>query len=926
VAIQVLHHALNVGVVDRNKIHRIDLQRMRLAAEDQTNLLCEATGRMFLRPGFEYLDASHNNTETRLITFEAGATASYILEMSADVMRVRDGTTDELITRPAVTATIPNGDFSSGTGWTLSTELDLDSVDINTGVAGTLRLRTYSLGQRAFAKRSVTCNEPGTEHGLRIVVTRGQVTFRCGSTEGGDEYISETVLRTGDHSLAFVPTGDFWVQFSNTEKQWAYVDSIEVEAAGPIVLPTIWDEDHIWKMEFSQSLDVMFVAAHHSKQQRIERRGNGASAGRSWSVCDYDSVDGPFGSGRTADVTLAPSVTDLTGTLTASEPFFNDSHIGTLFKIYHDGQKVVAYLGAAGEFTPTIMVTGVNETDYNERDWTLQMEGTWTGTLRVQRSFDGEDIEFHDFRRAQTVSTVDITANATFTNDDNEDNAITWYRVKCVAYTSGEAKVTLTYDGGGGYGIARVTSIDSATVAQMDVLVPFKGTEATKFWQQSEWGGEKGDHEVTASPNGVDFHEGRLFFVGNDRIWGSVSDAYESFDEDFVGDAGPLIRAIAVGGRNVAQFVKSISNLMVGCDTRVVEARSSSLDEIMTPENFGLHLISQVGTSPVTPVAISDDRIIYVADDGKSLFEANYSGEKARFIASEFSKLTTDIFVPGVKQLVLQNRPDQRIWAVTEDDAPVCIVYEPLQEMVAFVPISTSAATDVIESMCVLRGIGQDRVYAAIKRVVDGNTVRYIEKMARDVDAVPGDICKCVDSFVEFGAGVTQVDCSHLIGRTVVGWMDGDAINDAGTTTTTEFVVPAGGMVTLPSESATGGVLGLKYRGRFKSARLAYGSENTTVMLKNKSLTAVGLLLADYCRSGVKYGTEFDNSNHPLRSMGKLNAKGAVADEVISGPDDDEELKELGDEVGFDSRLCLEFNSPKPASVLSLIMSVENYG
>jgi len=48
-------HSLAVGVHDTTALTRIDLERMRLAAETQTNLLPKATGPAFMRPGLEYL-------------------------------------------------------------------------------------------------------------------------------------------------------------------------------------------------------------------------------------------------------------------------------------------------------------------------------------------------------------------------------------------------------------------------------------------------------------------------------------------------------------------------------------------------------------------------------------------------------------------------------------------------------------------------------------------------------------------------------------------------------------------------------------------------------------------------------------------------------------------------------------------------------
>lgn len=940
-AIEVLAHALNIGVVDPANLHRTDLERMRLTAETQTNLIPTATGPASFRAGTEYMGTAANDgeDETLLLPFIASETARYLLEFTDARLRVWDQSSgiDQLIVRPDVSSGsgIVNGDFSSGTGWTITSTEGADTAISG----GKLTLRAYAEGSTTTVVRSATAavtGGPAIEHALRIIVDRGPVLFRCGTTSGGDDLIGETTLRTGEHSLAFVPSDSstYYVWFSVDRDDHVYriVDSIQIESAGAMELPTNWTESAHSLLRTEQSLDVMFVAANGYKQQRIERRAyslggglTGTFYGRSWSVCDYDSNDGPFTSGRTANVKLTPSQLGYNATLTASSAFFTANHVGALFKLWHTGQKLDTYLVPVDSHTPSFMVTGVNETNYNERDWTWTTTLTGTATVRVQRSFDGEDIEFHDFRCDTGASTVDITATDSGTNDDNEDNAITWYRFNVAAYTSGLIRVTASYDGGGGYGICRVTGYTSATQVSVEVLVPFKNTTATEEWQEGEWSTARG------YPAAVEIADGRLWWFGADKQWGSVPDAYESFDEEVVGDSGPVNRSIAVGGRNNAQWATSAGQgaMMIGCDSRLIESGASSLNEIITPDNFNNRSLGQVGSAPVTPVEVSDDRVLFVEKSGNALYEATFLNDKGRFVPTDFSKLTRDIYESGIKQLAAQNRPDQRIWVVTEDNDAVCILFEPLQQVVAHIPISTvdddDVLTDIIESVCVLPGTGQDRVYFVVKRTVDGSVKRYIERMALDTEAKPATVTKCMDSHVSdtgaHSATITGLD--HLEGRTVVAWVDGNAVNETGTTTTQEFVV-ASGSITLPTAPTAGWCVGLPYRWRYKSPRLAYGIENATPALKNKALAKIGLMLSNYCRSGIHYGGEFDNASHPLMDLPRM-ANGTVATEVVTGVGDDEDLYPSSSEIGLDARVCLEGRSPKPVTVNALVLSVENY-
>lgn len=906
------YHALNVGVVDKDKLHRVDLERLRLAAEEQTNIIPDAVGKAFFRPGTEHFAETKGGAKAQLIEFDAGGQAVYGLELTPGFMRVWDN--DALVSRPAVTTTITNGDFNSATGWSLGTTAGT-TVQVT---GGALKLQAQARGGvRAYARQEVNMpsGSGGLEHGLRITVFRGPVQFRVGSTAGGQELVKETTLRTGYHSIAFVPPTSFWVEFSSTRQHAVYVNDINVEAAGVMSLPTIWNEDELDLLRVDQSLDVMFIACEGRKQQRVESRGD-----NSWSVCDYDSEDGPFLVSRSAEIKLKPTVLEGTGLMQSDLPYFSADHVGALVRIYHDGQSISTVLAADDTWTPPIMVTGINEPEYNERDFNYSVSGTWAGTLRWQRSFDGDDVEFHRFRKAQGTADTDITGNVgPVTNDDNEDNAISYYRLGFEAgtYTSGAATISVTYNGGGGYGIARIVAFNSTTEVVIDVLKPFMNTTFSENWREGYWS------DVNGWPTSVIIDDGRLNWGGYDSFWGSVSDAYDSFDEDFIGDAGPLLRSIAVGGRNEVRWLAGLSTLMIGSGRLIASARASSLDEIKTPENFGIRRQGgRVGAARVDVAVLADDRALFVEASGNALYELNYSAEKGRFLATEFSKLTTEIFQSGITKIVVQNRPDQRIWVVLANGDAVCIVFEPGQLVSGFIPISLNSDTDMIESLCILpTDTGQERVLASIKRVVNGVTSRRIERLALDSEAKPDDITKCLDAHVVFGAGSATINLPHLIGRTVRVWMDGDSVDDINGNAV-DFVVSGAGTITLPSVPTIGGCAGLPYRGRYKSAKVEYGVPGSTSMLKPKTIASLGLMLADYCRSGVKYGPRFDK----LFNLPGSRDGVPVTEDVVIGVDDNEPPFPVDGPITLDTRVCIELNSPKPATILALVMEPQARG
>lgn len=902
--VSVYHHAFNGGVVDKDKMPRVDLERMRLAAEMQTNWLATTTGKMFLRPGFEYLGSTYLNSTGILRDFVFGATDAALLELTDERLRV--WVDDEVISRPAVTSSVTSGSFGSSTGWTLTAETGATC----TISGGYLNLTASAIGSSALAKQTVTTSSAGVEHALRIIVDLGPVTFRCGSTDGGDEYVSETSLSTGEHSLAFTPTGSYYIQFESTAPVLRRVDSIEVESAGSMSLPTVWGSGELGLYRSAQSADVVFVALDGHPQKRIERRSR-----RSWSIVDYVVDAGPFTGGRTANVKLTPGATRGNTTLTASGSFFRPEHVGSLFRLFHSGQKVDVSLAGAGTFTPPIVVTGISDQgtlNYNDRDWSYVVAGTFTGNLTVQRSFDGEFDGFQDFPYAVTQTSPTVPGTGSYDNEDQDDNAIVWYRIgfKEGDYTDGEADVTITYDGGGGGGICRVTAYTSATSVDIEIIEDFKQTTATDDWQEGEWNDYRG------YPSADALADGRLWWGGRDLVWGSVSDDFHNFDDETEGDSGPIMRAVATGGVNSVQWIMALQRLLFGTEGAVTAAKSSSLDEPLTPTNLAMKDGTTVGVAPVAAARI-DARGLFVERSGRSIFELAFQADAADYGAGQLSKITTNLFSSGIKEMTVQRRPDTRVWVVCNDGSVVCIVYEPADEVLCFIPIETDGE---IESMAVLPADEQDRVYALIKRTINSATVRFVEKMALDSEAAPGDQCKVMDACVAVsGSPTTTVTLSHLVGETVVAWADGAPVVDTDGDRV-EFTVSGGGTITLPT-AASDIVVGLPYTARYKSARLAYGADGGTAMLAKKHVDKVGLILTDFARGGVRYGSEFDNASHPLWPL-PTEIDGQTADTVSSATVEDEETYPLNAPWSIDSRVCIETKSPFPAAVLGMVLEI----
>lgn len=886
--------AFNRGILSRLGLARIDLKRAALAAEIMTNWMPRVLGSMMLRPGLEYLGASKSNGRAIGIPFIYSSTDTASLEMTASVMRVR--VADVLISRPAVTTAIANGTFTTLASWTESNEGGADC----TATGNKLNLISNNGYNAAIIEQQVTCagGNIGVAHALRIVIERGPVLFRCGSTSGGDDYVKETTLKTGTHSLAFTPAGNFYVRFFARYIAPRLVTSIAVEAAGTLELPTPWGVNALSLIRWDQSADVVFVACDGFQQRRIERRDNG-----SWSIVLYEPADGPFTKDNISTVRLTPGAQSGTTTLTASSAFFRATHVGALFRITSAKQNVTFALDGDDQYSPSIRIVGVGT---NSRQLSEVRSGTWVGTLTRQRSLDEK----------KTWTTVDTTnANGTSTIDDGLDNQIAYYRLGFVgnAHTSGTANISLSNGSGNITGIVRVTGYTSPTQVNIDVLTFLGGVDATDDWAEGSWS------DYLGWPTAIALYEGRLWSAGRSRIFGSVGDGYESFDDTLEGDNAPINRSIGSGPVDNVNWLLPLLRLILGTAGAEISARSSSFDEPLTVTNFNLKAPSTQGSALIPAIKV-DDLGFFVEKSGTDLYQIAPAQNAFDYATTWASIFVPDLMNVGIVRIFAQRRPDTRIHCILSDGTVAILVFDSIESVACWLTFETDGA---VEDGFVLPDTIEDRVYYWIKRSVGGVDVRYLEAFAQEGECAGGTVNRQADSFTTFSQAAANTISvgSHLEGKSVIVWADGRDLSPDDDDGVQKTYLVTGGIVTLDAGvTAAAGVVGLGYTAQYKSAKLAYGAQMGTALAQKKKVNTLALILANTMLSAIRYGQDFAHLDHLSRDVG-----GEIVDDQTVYEDFDHEAFTLDGTWDTDARLCLEARAPRPVTVLAAIVDVETH-
>jgi hypothetical protein len=874
--------AFNRGVVSPLALARVDIKRVAMSAEEQVNWIPRTLGPMSLRPGLGYIGNTKSNAAARFIPFIFSTTDEALIELTDSVMRV--WVNDALVTRPSVSTTVSNGTFTSNlTGWTDNDEVGATSAWATGGYMSLLGDGTNA----AIRSQTLTISsgDQNVEHALDIVVERGSILLRVGSTSGGDEYISETELLKGRHSLAFTPTGSsVYVRFLNRGSYAALVDSCNIASSGVMEITTDITSSLFNNIRTAQSGDVIFMACGIThRPMRIERRSV-----TSWSLVDYVFDNGPFRALNTSPITLSPNLLSGTITLTASKDLFKASNVGGLYKIASIGQKAFTTLSASDTYTNAIRVTGIGASRFM---W-VAITGTWSGTLTLQRSVGAV---------GSWTDVKDYTINKSESYGDGFDNQVIYYRLgfKPGNYTSGSASCEVSIASGSITGVCRVVEFISSTSVIATVLQDFGYTTASRDWSESSWSDRRG------FPSALAFFGGRLWWAGKDKTWGSVVDGFANFDEDYVGDAGPINRSIGSGPVDSISWLLPLQTLTLGAQGAEFLCRSSSLEEPLTPTNFNLRESTTYGSTNVEAAKI-DAGGIFVDRTGTRIMEV--ATDSATLTTQELTVINPGICLPGIVRLGIQRRPDTRIHMVRSDGVVVMLVFDRAEDVKCLVTVETDGQ---IEDVVVLNGIPEDQVYYVVKRTINGSTVRYLERWALLSEAVGDTVNKMADAHAVYsGVSTTTISgLSHLEGETVCCWANG---KDQGT-----FTV-SGGSITLP-EATTYAVTGLVYEGRFLSTKLGAAAFGPNSLNMAKRISQVALILADTHYQGLQYGQDADHlDNLPL-----------VEDGVVTDADtiwrayDQQPFIVNGTFQSPDTRLYLKATAPRPATVMAAVISFD---
>jgi hypothetical protein len=409
-------------------------------------------------------------------------------------------------------------------------------------------------------------------------------------------------------------------------------------------------------------------------------------------------------------------------------------------------------------------------------------------------------------------------------------------------------------------------------------------------------------HEAIAGlfPAAVGYYEQRRVFGGSllqpQRMWMTVSATESDLSFSLPTVASDRI-AFNVSAREASaiRHVAPLSHLVVlsaSTEYRVTPVN----DDALTPDSVSVRPQSFVGASTVQPEVVNNV-VIFAADRGGHVREMGFSQDVVGYLTGDLSLRATHLFDDlTIDQIAYAKAPNPILWFVSSSGNLLGLTYIPEQEIGAWHHHVTDGT---VESCAVVSEGVDDHLYLIVKRNIDGNDVRYVERMGHShgVDAVEDSFF--VDAGRTYDGAATTVITGliHLANEAVAVLADGLVVSG--------LTVSATGTLTLPTAASKVHV-GLAYTAELETLPITL---NRPALGRGTQKNINSASVRVEASGGFLVGPD---------ATDLTPSEGASAGVLFSGEDD----VEVGADWNDDGQVLIRQTDPLPLTIVSVAYDV----
>jgi hypothetical protein len=411
-------------------------------------------------------------------------------------------------------------------------------------------------------------------------------------------------------------------------------------------------------------------------------------------------------------------------------------------------------------------------------------------------------------------------------------------------------------------------------------------------------------------PSAVTYYEQRRWFAGTTNnpqtVWATRNATQSNLTSSLPSqDDDGLQFRIASRQQNAIRHMLPLSDLTaltVGAEFRIFADNAPAI----TPTSLSIKPQSYSGASNVQP-ALASGSILYVQSQGSRVRELSYNGTNNAYVSIDISIMAPHLFNGfTISDMAFSRAPVPSCWCVRSDGLLLGLTYVPEQQVYGWHQHTTDGA---FESAAIVPEGSEDVLYAVVNRVVNGRTVRYIERQRTRVFVAQEDAF-FVDSGLTYdGAPVSTLSgLWHLEGETVQVLADG-AVHPAR--------VVSGGAIALEAPASVVHV-GLAYVSDLMTLPLGFEGAPAGGQGVTKNVSGVAMRVTE--SSLVKAGPTFDDlTEYPAREVSDPYGSPPA---LITG-----ELRfDISPDWNSDGAVCVRQDAPLPLTVLSMALDVATGG
>lgn len=397
-------------------------------------------------------------------------------------------------------------------------------------------------------------------------------------------------------------------------------------------------------------------------------------------------------------------------------------------------------------------------------------------------------------------------------------------------------------------------------------------------------------------PRAVTYFEQRRVFAGTTNapqtLWMTRSGTESNMDVSLPSREDDAITfRIAAREANTIRHLVPLQDLMV-----MTQSAEWRVNSDISPTSLSVKPQSFVGAGQAVPLVVNNN-MLFVADRGGHVRELGFSNDAGGYVTGDLSLRSAHLFDGlDIVDTAQSKAPYPICWFVSTSGLLLGLTYIPEQQVYAWHRHDTDG---VFESVAVVAEGDDDIAYVVVRREVNGETTRYVERMA------PRSAGFFVDAGVRY-SGAPEISfsdgLSHLEGKTVSVLADGAVLAPR---------IIAGGTLTL-DQAASEVIVGLPILADlttlpFAAEVQAFGQG------RPKSVNQVWMRFF-----GTRGGLAGSSFGRLYEVKQRTDEPPGTPPEATTG----EAQLTIGDIWGRDGQLCIRQKDPLPMMLLSLTMEV----